>query len=319
MVTNRPIEFGIQTGPQHAEYSQILEAWQTVEKEGFDHAWTFDHFIPIFSNPLGPCLEGWTVLTALMAQVPRLRGGTLVTGNSYRNPALLANIAATLDRITGGRVEMGIGAGWWQMEYDAYGYDFPPVAQRIHALEESVQIMKSLWTEQRTNFAGKHYTITNALCEPKPLQTPHIPFWIGGAGPQLTLRVVARHAQGWNTFLMPREDYQILLGALEKHCERAGRNPDDIRKSLAMSLVIDTDPQRLQGKLEAVAKQRNQSPEELRQRALIGTPQDVAAQLLGLAEQGVDHVILSIRAPYPLDDLRLFGREVIPLVRKAGR
>jgi F420-dependent oxidoreductase-like protein len=312
------IEFGIQTGPQHVDYPALLEVWQHVEREGYDHAWTFDHFIPIFSNPEGPCLEGWTVLTALMAQVPRLRAGTLVTGNSYRNPALLANIAATLDVITGGRVEMGIGAGWWEMEYKAYGYDFPPVADRIKALDESVQIMKGLWTEKRTTFAGKYYTITDALCEPKPVQKPHIPIWVGGAGPQLTLRVVAKHAHGWNTFLMPREDYQILLGALEQHCAKVGRNPAEIRKSLAASLVIDTDSGRLQQKLETISKQRNQSPEEVRKRTLIGTPDEVANQLLGLAEQGVDHVILSVRAPYPLDDLSLFARDVIPKVRAAG-
>jgi F420-dependent oxidoreductase-like protein len=312
------MEFGIQTGPQHAAYDEILAVWQTVEREGFDHAWTFDHFIPIFSNPEGPCLEGWTTLTALLATVPRLRGGTLVTGNSYRNPALLANIAATLDVISGGRVEMGIGAGWWEMEYRAYGYDFPSVASRIRALEESVQIMKALWTEKRANFSGRHYTVTDALCEPKPVQKPHIPIWIGGAGPQLTLRVVARHAQGWNTFLIPREDYQLLLGALEKHCEAIKRDPNTIRKSLAASLVIDTDPGKLQAKLENVARQRNTTVDAIRSRTLVGTPDDIAGQLSRLAEQGVDHVILSIRAPYPHDDLALFGREVIPGVRKAG-
>ena len=314
----RPIEFGIQTGPQHVTYPELLSVWQHVEREGYDHAWTFDHFIPIFSNPLGPCFEGWTMLTALMAQVPRLRAGTLVTGNSYRHPALLANMAATLDIVSGGRLEMGIGAGWWEMEYKAYGYDFPPVADRIRALEESVQIMKSLWTEPRTNFAGKHYTITDALCEPKPVQTPHIPIWVGGAGPKLTLRLVARHADGWNTFLQPREDYALLLGALEQHCEKAGRDPGNIRKSLACSLVIDTDSAKLEEKMAAVARARNMTADQVRGRTLIGTPDDVANQVLGLAEQGVDHIILSIRAPYPEDDLSLFARDVIPRVRSAG-
>ena len=258
------------------------------------------------------------MLTALIAQVPRLRAGTLVTGNSYRHPALLANMAATLDVVSGGRLEMGIGAGWWEMEYKAYGYDFPPVADRIRSLEESVQVMKALWTEPRANFAGRHYTVTDALCEPKPVQAPHIPIWIGGAGPKLTLRVVARHAQGWNTFLMPREDYQLLLGALEQHCNKAGRDPGNIRKSLACSLVIDTDSGKLDAKLEKVARQRNATTDQVRQRTLVGTPDEVANQLLGLAEQGVDHVILSVRAPYPKDDLTLFAREVIPRVRRAG-
>jgi F420-dependent oxidoreductase-like protein len=318
MPSGRPVEFGIQTAPQHVSFPDLLAVWQLVEREGFDHAWTFDHFIPIFSNPLGPCLEGWTTLTALMAQVPRLRAGTLVTGNSYRHPALLANMAATLDVISGGRLEMGIGAGWWEMEYKAYGFDFPPVAQRIRALEESVQVMKALWTEPRANFAGRHYTITDALCEPKPVQKPHIPIWVGGSGPQLTLRVVARHADGWNTFLAPREDYQLLLGALERHCEKASRDPSTVRKSLAASLVIDSDPAKLDAKLAEVGRQRNMTPDQVRGRTLVGTPGDIAGQILGLAEQGVDHVILSVRAPYPDDDLTLFAREVIPRVRAAG-
>jgi alkanesulfonate monooxygenase SsuD/methylene tetrahydromethanopterin reductase-like flavin-dependent oxidoreductase (luciferase family) len=135
----------------------------------------------------------------------------------------------------------------------------------------------------------------------------------------MTLRVVARHAQGWNTFLMPREDYQLLLGALEQHCEKANRDHRDIRKSLACSLVIDTNPAKLEEKLGLVAKQRNTTPEEVRRRTLVGTPDDVANQVLNAAEQGVDHIILGIRAPYPEDDLSLFAREVIPRVRKAGR
>ncbi|GAB4321923.1 MAG: LLM class F420-dependent oxidoreductase [Dehalococcoidia bacterium] len=317
-MSGRPIEFGIQTGPQHATFDEILAIWRTAEEAGFDHAWTFDHFIPIFSDPEGPCLEGWTTLTALMAQVPRLRGGTLVTGNSYRNPALLANIAATLDVITGGRVEMGIGAGWWEMEYHAYGYDYPHVAARIRALEESVQILKRLWTEHRATFEGRSYTIKDALCEPKPVQEPHIPIWVGGAGPQLTLRVVARHADGWNTFLAPREDYRLLVAALERHCENAGRDPASVRRSLAGQLVISATAAEAQQKLERVAQQRRMTVEQARDRAFIGTPDDIANQLAGLAEQGVDHIILSLRAPYPHDDLRLFASEVIPKVRAAG-
>jgi alkanesulfonate monooxygenase SsuD/methylene tetrahydromethanopterin reductase-like flavin-dependent oxidoreductase (luciferase family) len=242
----------------------------------------------------------------------------MVTANSYRHRARLANLAATLDVISGGRLEMGIGAGWWEMEYKAYGYEFPPVAERIRALEESVQVMQALWTEPRANFAGKHYTITDALCEPKPVQAGGVPVWIGGAGPKMTLRVVARHAQGWNTFLMPREDYQLLLGALEQLCDKARRDPGDIRKSLACSVVIDTDSSKLDAKLAEIARQRNTTPDQVRQRTLVGTPDDVANQVLGLAEQGVDHIILSIRSPYPTDELSLFAREVIPRVRKAG-
>ena len=315
----RRIEFGIQTPPQHVTYEALRDVWRLAEREGYDHAWTFDHFIPIFSDPTGPCLEGWTTLTALMTEVPRLRAGTLVTGNSYRHPALLANIAATLDRITGGRVEMGIGAGWWEQEYRVYGIDYPHVSQRIYAMEEAIQVMQALWTEERANFQGRYYTITDALCEPKPVQQPHIPIWVGGAGPELTLRAIARHGDGWNTFLMPREDYSQLLGALERHCAAAGRDPASIRKSLAGQLAIGSDPAAVERRIEAIAKARGADVNDARQRTFAGTPDEIVNRILGLAEQGVDHIILGMRAPYDNDGLIQFAREVIPAVRAAGK
>ena len=185
-------------------------------------------------------------------------------------------------------------------------------------MEEALQVMRALWTEERANFSGKFYTIRDALCEPKPVQKPQIPIWVGGAGPQLTLRAVARYADGWNWFLGPREEYSALLRALEQHCEEARRNPAEIRRSLAAPLVIDTDPAKLEPKLAALAERNKLTPAEARQRALVGTPDEVAGQIAALGEMGVDHIILSLRAPYSHDELMLFAREVIPAVRKAG-
>ena len=316
MVATR-MEFGIQTAPQHVAYDEILAVWQTVEREGFDNAWTFDHFIPIFSNPEGPCLEGWTTLTALLATVPRLRGGTLVTGNSYRHPALLANIAATLDMIPGGAVDMGIGAGRWEMEYRAYGFEFPSVASRIRALEESVDHEGPLDREARELLRPPlhHHR--------RPLRTearaeaayPHLDRRRGASAHTPRCRSTC---PGLEHVPHPARGLPAPAGRAREALRGDQRDPATIRKSLAASLVIDTDPGKLQAKLDTVARQRNTTVDAIRSRTLVGTPDDIAGQLVRLAEQGVDHVILSIRAPYPHDDLALFGREVIPRVRKAG-
>ena len=182
-------------------------------------------------------------------------------------------------------------------------------------MEEALQVMQALWTQERANFDGRFYTFTAALCEPKPVQKPHIPIWVGGAGPQLTPRAIACHPDGWNTFLQPREDYTELLGALEQHCEKLDRDPATIRTSLAATLVIDTDPARLDAKLSQVAEACRSTSDDVRRRALVGRPDDIVGQLKSFEELGLDHVILSLRAPYSHDELALFGREVIPATR----
>jgi len=309
------IKFGIQTAQQHVPYQEMLKLWQHVDRLGYDSAWVFDHFIPIRGDVEGPCLECWTLLSALAVQTARLRVGTLVAGNTYRHPAVLANMAATVDVVTGGRLEFGIGAGWYQKEHEAYGVPFYTTGQRIRMLDEAIQVIKLLWTEHAPTFPGKYYQLKEALAEPKPVQKPRPPIWVGGQGEQLTLRVVARQADGWNTFLMPWTEYRRKLDALERHCLTERRDPATVERSLAGALVIG-DPKVLAGRADAIARNRGFPPDQLRERMFYGSPQEVAEQINTWAERGVSHFLFSTGAPYDYDAFSLFAQEVIPLFRK---
>ena len=312
------IRFGIHAGPQHTSYDDYVALWKAAEDMGYDWCSVFDHFIPIFADPEGPCFEGLSLLSAMAAQTSRVRCGVLVIGNTYRHPALLANIAATIDHVSGGRLELGVGAGWWEMEHEEYGIELPPIGRRIRMLGETLPILKSLWTEKRTTFEGRYYQLTNALCEPKPVQKSSIPLWVGGGGEKLTLRVVAESADGWNTFYMPIPDYQRKLDALAGHCRAVGRNPADIRKSLVVQAVVAKDESRLAERLERLGGSRGVSAEEMRQRAIVGTPEQCVEQLLPFVELGVHDFIIGARPPADFETLELVAGEIAPAVKKAA-
>lgn len=228
----RPLTFGIKTAPQQTTYAEILRVWQQVdENPAFDHAWLFDHYAPIFSDVAGPCLEGWTTLAALAAETRRIRIGLMVTGNTYRHPAVLASIAATVDIISNGRLDLGIGAGWNEYEHESMGIPLYPPGERIRRLDESCQIIKALFTQKVTNFDGRYYQLKEARREPKPVQQPHPPFVIGGSGEKLTLRVVAKHAAIWNYVNGPVAEFQRKVGILAQHCEAVGTDIEQIELS----------------------------------------------------------------------------------------
>jgi F420-dependent oxidoreductase-like protein len=309
------IRFGIHAGPQHTTYADYAHLWKTAEAMGYDWASVFDHFIPIMTDPEGPCFEGPTLLAALAAQTSRIRCGILVVGNTYRHPAILANIAATIDHVSGGRLEWGIGAGWWEMEHRQYRIPYHTTGRRIRALGETARIQKLLWTQHRTTVNGRYYQLTDALCEPKPVQNP-LPLWVGGMGEQLTLRVVAESADGWNTFLMPVERYRHKLDVLAEYCRAVGRDPRDIRKSLVIQALIGETEAEVNERAERVARARNTTVEALRAQAVVGTPEQAAQQLLPYVELGVGDFILGARVPYDYGLLQLFIEKVAPLVRK---
>jgi F420-dependent oxidoreductase-like protein len=292
--------------------------WRAAEAMGYDWASVFDHFIPIHSDPLGPCFEGLTLLAALAAQTSRIRCGMLVIGNTYRHPAVLANAAVTIDHISGGRLELGIGAGWWEMEHTEYGLDYPPPGRRIRMLGEAAQVLRRLWTEPRASFAGRYYTLTDALCEPKPVQQ-RLPLWVGGAGEQLTLRVVAESADGWNTFLLPLDEYQHKLDVLATHCQAVGRDPRDIRKSLACQAAIGRDRADAEARLAALARRQNMPLEHVGRRALVGTPEEAAEQLMPYIALGVHDILISARPPAEMAVLEAVIERVAPLVRQEAR
>jgi alkanesulfonate monooxygenase SsuD/methylene tetrahydromethanopterin reductase-like flavin-dependent oxidoreductase (luciferase family) len=230
----------------------------------------------------------------------------------------LAKIAATIDHVSGGRLELGMGAAWYELEHNQYGIPFPSPAQRIRMLGEAVKIVKSLWTEHRTTFHGRYYTVTHALCEPKPLQKPHIPVWIGGAGEQLTLRVVAESADGWNTFLTSPAEYRHKLDVLAHHCRDVGRDPADIRKSLAMAALVRETEAEVAERLQELTAQGSPQAEALR-RGVLGTPERCVEQLRPYLELGVGDFLLSARAPTDAETLELVAKRVAPALKSEGR
>ncbi len=224
--------FGIKTAPQHTTYDAMLEVWREADEiPSIEHAWLFDHFAPIQGDIDGPCLEGWTTLAALAAETTRLRVGLMVTGNTYRHPAVLAKTAATVDVISHGRLDFGIGAGWNVYEHESMGIPLYTPGQRIRRFGEACEIFKRLFTEPTVTFDGKYYQLNDARCEPKPVQKPYPPFVIGGSGEQLTLRIVAKYADIWNYTGGSVEEFRHKVAVLKQHCEEVGRDFNDIELS----------------------------------------------------------------------------------------
>jgi F420-dependent oxidoreductase-like protein len=236
------MRFGFKTSPQNTTWSDMLAVWQAADEiELFESGWTFDHFYPIFSDPTGPCMDGWITLTALAQATRRLRLGVLVTGNVYRHPAVLANMAATLDIVSNGRLELGIGAGWNQEECDAYGIDLPPLKERFDRFEEACEVITGLLSNETTTFEGRHYTLREARCEPKPVQRPHPPILIGGGGEKRTLRAVAKCAQHWNLASGDAAEFTRKRDVLRRHCDDIGRDVSEIMTSTHLRLPPDGD------------------------------------------------------------------------------
>lgn len=238
-----PIRFGIQTPQQHLSWQELVALWQEVDGLGYDTAWVFDHFLPIFSDPTGSCLEGWTALAALAMATRRVRLGLMVTGNTYRHPAVLAKMAATVDIISGGRLILGLGAGWFELEHREYGVPFHTTLGRLRRLDEALAMIKLLWTQEKSNFNGRHFKLEDASFNPKPVQKPHPPILIGASGEKVALGIVAQHAQMWNSFGTP-EIFRTKIARLEEHCRRLGRDPTAIEKSVLISGTFALDEAR---------------------------------------------------------------------------
>jgi len=247
------MRFAFKTSPQSTTWDDMLAVWKAADEiEVFESGWTFDHFEPIFADRSGPCLEGWLTLTALAQATSRLRVGVLVTGVPYRHPAVLANMAATLDQISHGRLELGLGAGWNTDEANAYGIDLLGIKDRMDRFDEACDVIVSLLTQERSTYAGTHYALDEAYCEPKAIQQPHPPICIGGSGEKRTLRTVARVAQHWNYVGGPVDEYVRLKGVIAEHCATIGRDPGEIMTSA--HLFLDrSDPGALAGQAEEFA------------------------------------------------------------------
>jgi F420-dependent oxidoreductase-like protein len=226
-----PMRFGIKCSGQDTTTEELRSVWRIADEAGFDHVWVFDHLASIGpGGPDRPVFEGWSLQAAIAASTQRVRLGCMVTGNTYRNPALLAKIAVTVDHLSNGRLEFGIGAAWAEVEHEMYG--IPGLEHRIGRFSESLQILRSLWTQPRTTFEGRYYTFRDAICNPKPVQQPHPPIWIGAGGDR-TLALTARHADVWNASGGSEpEKLAELSKRLDDACGRIGRDPSTIRRSV---------------------------------------------------------------------------------------
>ena len=314
-INGHEVKFGIQTPPEYVSFDEIKSTWLEAEKLGFDSAWLYDHFFPIIGDPSGPCHEGWTTLSALAALTSKIHCGIMVTGNTYRNPALLAKMGATVDVLSNGRLSMGIGAAWFELEHNAYDIPFYTVGQRIRRCDESCEIIKRLWSEEKVNFDGKYYKIKDAYCNPKPVQKPHPPLMIGGQGEKLMLRVVAKHADAWNCFGSP-EYLANKINVMREHGKAVGRNIDEIEKSVICSPCVTEDKGKIK---EAVARYakffRLESEDDARRRMLAGNASEVTKRVKEYLEVGVTHIILGMLPPYDMESVRNFADMVMPQFR----
>ena len=290
-----------------------------IEESGFESLWVYDHFHTVPSPTQEVTYEAWTLMASLAAVTETVRLGQMCTCNTYRPPSYLAKVAASIDVISGGRLEMGIGAGWYEHEHDGYGYPFLEPAPRIKMLEEGVEIMKAMWTEDVVDYEGKHYQLRGAISQPKPVQDPHIPFWVAGGGEQLTLRVVARHAQYSNFGIKP-ELFAHKSKVLAGHCRDVGRDFDEIVRSANFNIVCAETEAEVEEKIawlesrmrEHVSEEKAAEQTRLYRHAS-GTPEQVITRLEEWEALGLDYAIIYFPDPaYDTSSLDLFAREVIP-------
>jgi len=275
------LRWGVKTAPQHTTYDAIVQVWQEAEQTpAFESAWLFDHFSPIQGDLDGPILEGWVLLAALAAQTSRLRLGLMVAGNTYRHPAIHAHMAATVDVISNGRLDFGIGAGWNEYEHESMGIPLYQPGERIRRLGEACEITRELFTQPLTTFDGKYYHLKDARLEPKPVQKPYPPFVIGGGGEQLTLRVVARYANIWNSTGTDPETFRHKIQVLREHCAEIGRDPSEIELSVQTRPNYDDLP------------------------ATVET-------LKPLVDAGATHIVLTLPPPFPDGIVARLADEVV--------
>lgn len=309
------IRFGIQTGQQGIAWADMLGLWQKADDWGYDSLWNFDHFFPIFTDPTGPCFEGWTTLSALGQGTKRARIGHLVNGNTYRNPCVLAKMAATLDQITGGRLNLGIGAGWFELEHQAFGIDFKTIPGRLAALDEACQILKGMFSGEKFSLKGKHYTVTDAIGNPRPVQSPHPPIMIGGTGEKVLLKIVAKHADMWNAFSSP-EKMAHWIDVIRRHGDAVGRDTSSIEKTVMMPLCYTRDEGRQQFVCQLVAGMQQCTPEEARGRVMVGDKQECLDRIERYTRVGVTHFIFMLFQPVFVDEVQSFAEEVAPAARR---
>jgi F420-dependent oxidoreductase-like protein len=311
-------------------YPDMVTVAQTAEEYGFDSVWLCDHFLTLspddYVKDAGitadsegapsmpprslPLLEGWTALTALARDTTRLRLGTSVLCNSYRHPSVLAKMAATLDVISEGRLDLGLGAGWFEHEFDAYGIPFPPVRDRVSALAESLEVIKAVWTEPSPTYAGEFYTLNGAICNPPPVQRPHPPLWVGGEGNRVQ-RIAAKSAQGLNVRWWSPQQVTQRRSFLAQACESAGRDPDTLRLSV-MVLLAPTECGEQEARIRAEFVSIPESG------LITGSTDRCVERIREYQDCGVDQFLFTVPHVVRSDYLGVIGRDIIPSIKPAA-
>jgi F420-dependent oxidoreductase-like protein len=314
----RHISFGIQTAHQVPSLDDLVQLWQEAETWGYDTMWLNDHIMQ-FGKEDGPAYDAWALLAALAEKTSRVRLGVLVTDNNFRYPAILAKMATTVDILSKGRLEMGMGGGWFQREHEAYGIAFPSDKERLARLEEALQVLKALWTQDEASFSGKYYQLNKAHFVPKSVQKPYPPITIGGQGEKRTLPLVAKYADKWS---LPAgftpEKMAEKVKKLEKACAKVQRDCSGMDKSYQTFLVFSPD----QAKIDLAVQQltryyKNMTQDEAKRTIIAGTnAEDIRKQIQGFIDAGITHFIFTVRSqPYDREGLKRFAQEVMPMFR----
>jgi F420-dependent oxidoreductase-like protein len=308
------MRFGIQTSINNVTWSELADMWRFLDTETqFYSAWTFDHFVPPGAGQdiNGSCFEGWSSLAALAAITSRIRLGCLVTGVTYREPAVLAKMAATVDHISNGRLEFGIGAAWHEPEHAMYGIPFPPVRERQDRLEEAVQLIKLLFdSDGPVTFDGKYYHLKEAVFVPKCMQQPHPPIMIGGGGEKRTLRTLARYGDVMNVSGTPAM-VQNKIDVLERHCRDVGRDLREIQKTVFTPVIVSENERLIDRVATMIGQGSSMSIEETKRVSPIGSPAHVRDVVEQYAAIGVNQIIMMAQAPWKREIYQRVNDEVI--------
>lgn len=301
----------------------MLGVARDIESLGFDSLWVYDHFHTVPEPTQEVTYEAWTLMAALGASTETVRLGQMCTCNTYRPPSYLAKVAASIDVISGGRLEMGIGAGWYEQEHDGYGYEFLPPGGRLGMLREGVEIMRAMWTEDEVTYEGKYYTLRGAICQPKPMQQPHIPFWVAGGGEKVTLNIAARHAQYTNFGGDALENFVSKSEILKGHCADVGTDFDAITRSANFNVLcapteakVEEKTTKLYERLATYVSEKAAHRHASLFEKTSGTPEQVIAWLKDYEAAGLSYTIVNIAdVAYDRESLELFANEVIPALQ----
>ena len=296
------MRFGVHTGLQNTDIAELQLLWRRIEAHGFEWISIWDHFYSADYTGNPHSLEAVASHAALCGATETVRCGSLVYSVGYRHPAVLANAAATLDQIANGRVTLGLGGGWMEAEYAAYGMEYPSAGVRLRQVNEAIQCVRGLLTQDRTNFSGEFFTMRDAQCVPKPVQA-RLPLWIGGGGEKVTLRIAAEHADGWNVPFIAPDTFAHKISVLNAHCETVGRDPSEIERAINVGVAMRP------GDLEA---QFGKMAKFVSPGVLSGSVGEIVDRVGAYRDAGADWLILAMRAPFDVDGLDQFAAEVLP-------